>query len=301
MFGIAHEFREGLKANASDREQRLLKYVSGLWLDYIHHGLRWQSVEQRVKLCTCGAPSWSWAFHLGGVVWLPKASKCVNKLSILAFTDASGLHPISGMNLWPPTISANTDTGTGDTPLEDSGKSDLMTAAGSLLVKGQMQWLSIDNSIERIEKGPGLRKDLEHGTVDTLARETGVDLPDDFSQWKNDPLCQRAGDWRFICTPSRRDIIGGWALFESDHLASLLNAHENFTIRAPHVSTRPPIAPGGRSTATKFWMYHDVYDVIFVDEVDDGVFRRLGVGMIMDKVIMQEFDQTAESELTLMW
>lgn len=59
-----------------------------------------------------------------------------------------------------------------------------MTLGDSLIVKGRTQLVLIDNNTNRVENEPRSRKDLDYGTVANLARETGVELPEDYQLWK---------------------------------------------------------------------------------------------------------------------
>ncbi|PPJ57656.1 hypothetical protein CBER1_00105 [Cercospora berteroae] len=298
LSGIAHEFREGLKASVVS-ERFLLGYTAGLWIDDIHHGLLWQSSSQDGNTCNCDAPSWSWATHVDGVTWLPRAARTTKHLEVISFTNALGSHVMSEM---APHRTVSDHEDPEDASTKDTIGKDLMSANGSLTIKGKLNWVYIDNNLEYPDHdGPGTRKVLDYTTVETLARETGVGLPEDYAEWNSNPLCQRAGDWRFICSISQQDIIGGWALFENStaHLSNQLERYRGFTIRALHISTRHRIAPGGRSFSTKLYMYNDVYDVLFVEQLGEGVFRRVGIGRIMSKQIEREFDGVEEEILTL--
>lgn len=42
-------------------------YASGLWLPDIHYGLLWRGASEALKVCDCGAPSWSWLALQGQV------------------------------------------------------------------------------------------------------------------------------------------------------------------------------------------------------------------------------------------
>ena len=301
LSGIAQEFREVIRANTKAPKLVSLKYVSGLWLEDLHHGLLWQTTGQEQKLCNCGAPSWSWAARLGEVRWLQRAAKPMKELEVVALVDASGVHPVSKLNHWPKLKTQ----GSSDTVIDhderasEQGQSDLMTSGGSLIVKGRTQLVFIDNNINRDENEPRVRKDLDYVTVETLTRETGVELPEDYTLWKDNVDCQRAGDWRFVCSPSTPGIIGGWALFENSHLIDHLSSYDGFSALALHVSTRKKVAPGGRSRSTKLNMYHDVYDVLFLEAQGGETFRRLGVGRIMDRQIMKDFSTAEYQVLTL--
>lgn len=301
LSGIAQEFREVIKANNKAPKMVSLKYVSGFWLEDLHHGLLWQTTDQEQKVCNCGAPSWSWAAQLGEVKWLQRAAKSMKELEFVALVDLSGVHPVSKLNHLPKLkTQGSSDTVTDlDERASEQGLSDLMTPGNSLILKGRTQLVLIDNNSNRVENEPRFRKDLDYGTVETLARETGVELPEDYKLWKDNMDCQRAGDWRFVCSPSTPEIIGGWALFENSHLTNHFSSYDGFSALVLHVSTRKKVAPGGRSRSTKLNMYHDVYDVLFLEAQGGETFRRLGVGRIMDRQIMKGFNTAEDQELTL--
>ena len=44
---------------------------------------------------------------------------------------------------------------------------------------------------------------------------------------------------------------------------------------------------------------NDVYDVLFVEQLGEGVFRRVGIGRIMSKQIEKEFDGSEKEILML--
>lgn len=301
LFGIAQEFREVIKANTKAPKMVSLEYVSGLWLEDLHYGLLWQTTDQEQKVCNCGAPSWSWASQLGEVRWLQRAAKPTKELEVVALVDASGVHPVSKLNHWPKLKKQGSLETLVD--LEEEAREQvlngLMIPGGSLIVKGRTQLVLIDNNSNRVENKPSFRMDLDYGTVETLARETGVELPEDYAIWKDNMDCQRTGDWRFVCSPSTSEIIGGWALFENFQLINLFSSYDGFSALALHVSTRKKVAPGGRSRSTKLNMYHDVYDVLFLEAQGGETFRRLGVGRIMDRQIIKGFDTAEDQELTL--
>lgn len=65
------------------------------------------------------------------------------------------------------------------------------------------------------------------------------------------------------------------------------------------VSTRKKVAPSGTSLLSHLLIYHDVYDVLLLKQVGNGVYGRIGVGRIMDRLIMKAFDAADTQELTL--
>jgi hypothetical protein len=46
-------------------------------------------------------------------------------------------------------------------------------------------------------------------------------------------------------------------------------------------------------------MDHDVYDVLFLETKGDNVFRRVGVGRVLDGQIIKDFKASVVQELTL--
>jgi hypothetical protein len=311
LSGVAQEFLEVLKVNTKAPARTFLNYLSGLWLEDLHHGLLWQTTDQEQKACNCGAPSWSWAAQLGEVRWLKRASKPKKELEIVSIINASGVCPVSELDLWPPLITktspdtqAQISPGTesvGERQLPYPRLLDLMTSDVRLIVKGRTQLVLIDNNTSCTENMPRFRKDLDASTVEILARETGVELPEDYNLWKDNLDCQRAGDWRFVCSPSKPEVIGGWALFEDSRLTDRLNDYDGFSALALHISTRRKVALGRwvKGVGERLSMDHDVYDVLFLEAKGDSVFRRVGVGRILDGQIIKDFNASEVQELTL--
>ncbi|EHK45486.1 hypothetical protein TRIATDRAFT_318979 [Trichoderma atroviride IMI 206040] len=74
--GIVTEFSKAMsRSSFSESAVTLLEstwhesYVSGLWLPNIQHGLLWRGASEMLKVCDCGAPSWSWLVFKGQAVW----------------------------------------------------------------------------------------------------------------------------------------------------------------------------------------------------------------------------------------
>jgi hypothetical protein len=311
LSGIAEEFEKAIKANTKAPALTSQKYVAGLWLEDLHHGLLWQTMDQNQKACNCGAPSWSWASQLGEVRWLHRAAKHKKELEIISLVNIAGIHHVSELKLWPELMvqmssesevqnsSGTVSDGEGRPP--DPGLTDLMTSDVSLIVKGRTQLVFIDDNSNHAENKPRSRKDLAYDVVETLARETSVELPEDYKLWKDNMDCQRAGDWRFVCSLSTPEIIGGWALFEDSRLTDHLSSYDGFSAIALHISTRRRVAPDGRikGTGTRVKMHHDVYDVLFLEAQGGDVFRRVGVGRIVDRQIMKGFSTAEDQEIRL--
>lgn len=53
-------------------------YASRLWLPDIHYGLLWRGASEALKVCDCGAPSWSWLAFQGQVAWSDRHAKTVD-------------------------------------------------------------------------------------------------------------------------------------------------------------------------------------------------------------------------------
>ncbi|KAM0513143.1 hypothetical protein ACHAPE_008182 [Trichoderma viride] len=59
-------------------------YASGLWLPDIHYGLLWRGASEVLKVCDCGAPSWSWLALQGQVAWPERHAKTVDCCEIVS-------------------------------------------------------------------------------------------------------------------------------------------------------------------------------------------------------------------------
>jgi hypothetical protein len=121
------------------------------------------------------------------------------------------------------------------------------------------------------------------------------------SHFKDNIDCQRAGDWRFVCAPSKPEVIGGWALFEDSRSMDRLNDYDGFSALALHISLRRKVALGRwvKGAGERLSMDHDVYDVLFLETKGDNVFRRVGVGRVLDGQIIKDFKASVIQELTL--
>lgn len=294
LAGIAHEFREVMKANAQTTHGLRTEYLSGLWLEDLSYGLLWQTTHQKQRLCSCRAPSWSWASQLGEVKWLPRSGKMTTKLRVVDSDQTRGNRRQSISAQWLLTEAIEMSDILNRS--SEGDEIDLIAMCAYIRVTGRLHFVLINNNSDVADNGVRYRKNLDHDTIETLARETGVELPKASGLWSKNKDCQRACDWRFVCSSSTTDVIGGWALFESPHLVASLNSYDGFSTLALLVGCRSRIASG---TGGRITMYHDVYDVLFLETQENHTYRRIGLGRIFDRHLQREFDSAEERELML--
>ena len=296
--GIAKEFREMIKRNTREQEHIFLQYVSGLWLQDVHHGLLWQTKVQHVDWCECGAPSWSWASRLAEVKWLKRSAHSQMECEVTALIATGITYTIDTLKKWSPSLAGSSDS-LATTPSKER-IFDVTNTIVSVLLKGRIQPVLIKNDFTLDENGLKAKKEINYGLVETLARESEVELPEDYDLWKDSNDCQRAGDWKLVCSPSTPEVVGGWALFESPGIQDQLESYDGAIVLALHVSTRKGVAPGGRlGSAFSFKMNHDVYNVLFLEPTGGRQYRRLGVGRVFERNTMKGFSEAEYQEIEL--
>lgn len=298
--GVAKEFGEMIKGITKAKGQVFLHYISGLWLQDVHHGLLWQTKGPYAKCCGCGAPSWSWASRLADVRWLKRSAQSQMGFEVTALISASGLpHTVDKLQKWPPSLhESSTTLDSAQPPQATENIFDVTNTIVSVLLKGRIQPVLIKNYLVADEDASNAQKKLGYDLLETLARETDVDtVPEDYDLWKADVNRERVSDWKLVCSPSTPTIAGGWALFESPGIQGQLGSYEGTIVLALHVSTRKGAAPGGRYFSFK--MNHDVYDVLFLEPTGGRKYRRLGVGRIFERNIIQGFNEVEYQEIEL--
>lgn len=104
-------------------------------------------------------------------------------------------------------------------------------------------------------------------------------------------------EWQAVCSPSTLDIISGWASIEDLALLKQLSSYEGSVVQAIYVSTIKEVVGGIK--LRYFGMTHNVFNVLFVQNVDNDRFRRAGIGRLYSKEISQGFKEVVEREIEL--
>lgn len=222
---------------------------------------------------------------------------------VTALISASGLpHTVDKLQKWPPSLhESSTTLDSAQPPQATENIFDVTNTIVSVLLKGRIQPVLIKNYLVADEDASNAQKKLGYDLLETLARETDVDtVPEDYDLWKADVNRERVSDWKLVCSPSTPTIAGGWALFESPGIQGQLGSYEGTIVLALHVSTRKGAAPGGRyGRYFSFKMNHHVYDVLFLEPTGGRKYRRLGVGRIFERNIIQGFKEVEYQEIEL--
>ena len=179
--GIAREFREMIKGNTKAQGPVFLQYVSGMWLQDIHHGLLWQTKGPYAEWCGCGAPSWSWASRLADVRWLMRSAQTRVEFDVTGLICAfRNTYTIDKLKRWSPLGSPCISDSPGTSPSQED-IFDVTNTIVSVLIRGRIQPVLVKNNFTHDDDGPKVKKELDYGLVETLARETEVTLPEDYN------------------------------------------------------------------------------------------------------------------------
>lgn len=103
--------------------------------------------------------------------------------------------------------------------------------------------------------------------------------------------------WRAVCSPLRPNTISGWASIEELALEKQLSSYEGTVVQAFHVSTIEGVVGGVK--LGYFGETHNVFNVLFVQNVGGCQFERVGVGRLYGKEISQGFREAVEQGIEL--
>ncbi|KAM0440024.1 hypothetical protein ACHAPT_001126, partial [Fusarium lateritium] len=274
MSGAASEYGRAIQNQVSEEAGkgkeglRIPNYLSGLWLQDIHHSLMWLAHIVESPTCSCGAPSWSWLSCQGLIDWPPRDTIAQPALEILG---AECEPAPRGAPALPETV--------------------VMTL--KLRVKATMQPVLVV---------PGFGSQWL-GSKWLLGETTGMQFlystpsrrPETASIVNRPSLNQPY----IVCHPTTPDAAGGWAMFErSPDVGEWTHTQSGTVALAIHVASRR--GGGGPGLARDFVkLRRGVYNVIFVKPVGDNTFRRLGAGMIFDYNVLKGFREDEGFEMTL--
>ncbi|KAL9623439.1 MAG: hypothetical protein Q9160_002332 [Pyrenula sp. 1 TL-2023] len=296
LSGIANEVREVFsEKDLTSGEHKPLEYISGLWLRDIHYGLLWQqkSAPPMQYVRVHGLPSWSWSSLLLEVEWLERRHETQNALTVVGLISANGtIRPTESSVEHSPSTSPLLHA-----PSEDirpnPDQYDVHTIFAALRIRARLLPVCVRGSF------------LTKEDLRLAAWATGVQINDrDVKAWLAtnqadgiDPAALEATlsldpvskPWKAICSLRSPDLVGGWGSFEQYEFGNLSQTSSGTVIEAVHVSTEKEL-PGGFAFGYYSSMSHDVYNVLFVEKAPDGEqYRRIGVGRIFDKGMIQDF------------
>ncbi|KAM7187546.1 Heterokaryon incompatibility protein (HET) domain containing protein [Naviculisporaceae sp. PSN 640] len=247
-------------------------YLAGLWLRDIHHGLLWEedALAPRWSVAVAEAPSWSWASLMMVVRW-PERDK-----------EAERAFDVVGLCLTRQGVSGH--------------QAEYAPERGGWAV----QWPSGEGRPRRALFDPTNMSACLHirGRLCTV-HVRGYLGPEGNKKaaaatgYTNRPP---SSQWRAICSPSRPEIIAGWASAErrlalipgsNGMEGGIMCEDVGVAVRVLHVSTR--FVRTGALIKRK----DRVSDVLLVEEVDprNHVYRRVGVGRIFDQNLVAELER----------
>lgn len=296
LSGIAKEVREVFSANDHlSQERKPLEYIAGLWLRDIHYGLLWQqkSAPPAEYVRVCGLPSWSWSSLLLEVEWLERRLETQNALTVVGLISANGTTRLTETATAPsPSTRPLLHAASEDLPPSPE-QYDVDTIFAALRIRARLLPVCVRGSF------------LTKEDVRLAAWATGVQVHDgDVKTWiatnhtdAIDPAALEAAlgldsvskPWKVICSLRSPDLVGGWGSFERHGFGDFAQTSSGVVVQALHVSTERAL-PGGFAFGYFLSTRHEVYNVLFVESAPDGErYRRIGVGRIFDKRIIQEF------------
>ncbi|KAM0451676.1 hypothetical protein ACHAPV_009825 [Trichoderma viride] len=243
-------------------------YASGLWLPDIHHGLLWRGASEALKVCDCGAPSWSWLALKGQIAWPGRHPKTVDCCKI---------------------VSAIRD-------VERNPSSYLITMADMLHLKGKIQPVLVCGRLTA-----ALDRDLAILTGDKIyAKEIHQDKED--LDNRTTAVGTQGRQIRQLISPITAPTAAvGWGTFERPDLLQLRADGQSYLVNALQISTRDKVGYRKLDGPSVEDYGHTVTDVLFVEPVagTPDQFRRIGVGAIYEPLIIHAFDEMEATDMLL--
>jgi hypothetical protein len=273
----------------------ILPYLSGLWIGDIYFGLLWaqqgepkpiaqgpqeKTQTPRKKIARIeGIASWSWASLPAEVSWnhlYSHRKKLVPACRVISVAEFNG----EGVEEWslssnkdkiPATANSNSATTTSITP-----EFPLNKAINQLKIQGKLQRA-------------------------ILREQRPSEDNSSFIFWER---CQSLGHdnlRRFAYSPSRPDLVAGWASFEHPGSGLIADTNEEnglTLVSAFLIMTEKRAERFGLSLG--YWLpWNDLHYVLFLRKLEDNLYQRAGVGVLFGKDVEREFHLADESEIVL--
>ncbi|RMZ88043.1 hypothetical protein DV736_g4729, partial [Chaetothyriales sp. CBS 134916] len=249
-------------------------YMAGLWLRDLHHGLLWEEDYSAPpwKRSVTQAPSWSWASLMTPVRWAQKDKEAKQELRVLGFCQTSQdshdhepEYVVEGG--WPVQRLSNNSSGMRRTTFDPTN---MFTC---LHIRSKLHTVHVRGYLEKESDLKKAAAATAYGTI------------------------PGAGKWRALCSPSRPEVIAGWASPERLSMGdnATICADAGIAVHALYISTR------FRRSGLLFKHKDTVLDVLLVEEIDveNQVFRRVGIGRIFDPDLIGEFETNAKRNIQL--
>lgn len=259
------------RSTAAQIDQQKEIYVAGMWLRDFHYALLWEE-DHSTQGWTAkveGIPSWSFASLMTPVRWPERAkgTQLALKLNGVCLRrqdehDDPDHFIFDKHRLRPAMTTVETaqfDPENSFACLHLCGKLHTVHVRGYLATEENLQSAALSTTYDRIPKS-----------------------------------C----NWRAICSAFRPEIIAGWGSLEQMRMDKTTCADFGVAVYALYVSRR--------NLRHGIWLKTSdpVLDVLFVEQIEqiDGkgqVYRRLGVGRIMDGDLIREFEDAEERDVLL--
>ncbi|KAI8654568.1 HET domain-containing protein [Fusarium keratoplasticum] len=291
--GVAGEYEKVVKASwQRKRQERLIArsmarrgkeyvppvstYAFGLWREDLHHGLLWRSRAPQAAACTCGAPSWSWLSLCSPVVWFNRHRGTEKALQIIQV-------PVHAP---------------GDPKALKNRALHLNGRLVKVLVKGAEE--SPQNIREmRVEQLFETWRARE--MTGEMTREPQNIIKGKLKSARFDEV------YYAVHSKARPDDVAGWASLDEPQHYGGVDCVDIFSdeVIACHVTTRHNVRS---SRLSKFEVQAPlfrgryrgkVYDVLFLRELGENVYQRIGVGSIFDTDLMKEFVKGGKTRFKL--
>jgi hypothetical protein len=276
--GIAREFRELILARKNkgrnDTAVSSRVYLSGLWLNDIHFGLLWQqkTVDPALgKVPT--APSWSWASTLAEVRWPEREGLRTNACKIVGLVSGGTEYKLDEKSHWQNRALRSDDP-------DDIVSAGILTDCDvdnmsvDLLVRGRLQPVIVRDYFETEEQR------------EMVSEATGY----------RDSYCWQT--WRSVCSLSALEFIGGWGSFEATHIQSQLSFYHGTEVIALHVSSGRSLNVSGFALG-QLGFNNEVHNVLYLESVADGCYRRIGVGRVFETDLLAGFSKAKDQVIKL--
>jgi hypothetical protein len=256
----------------SDQTNLAGAYCAGLWLQDIHRGLLW-TMTSRIDVSPKleNAASWSWVPFLTNVRWPERTRDYKRKFKITGLCSSKQSHhilPEMGITGQCPklqlTKSSSKLISNNDTDADEKSVFKLRNTFTCLHVRGRLFPVH-------------LRGYLSDEQQIDVAELTGISSRDGTHRW------------RAICSQKDSSRVAGWGSLEQlKPDASCADFAQVVTCLA--VSTRKVAVVGHRG-----W----VLDVLYLENVEERQYRRLGCGAIFDPPLIEDILRAGKAELQL--
>ncbi|KAI1737088.1 HET-domain-containing protein [Xylaria scruposa] len=253
--GIKDAFEEILQQSSGTHWS--LEYIAGLWISDIHYGLLWhQEQDSWSNSKVKNFPSWSWASFIAKVRW-PKRAQ--------AITKACEISPAEQPEEYEAVSSA--------TQRPFPGLDSSVSPPSPIIVPYA---LHVHGKLIPVL----IRQDISQG--DELKPIMYIT---DFDEEL------RCASVRQVCPISNPYLVGGWGSIEAVEAQERLQQSQGTTVFALHISTRKVHKSAMRLGS--LWGSYDVFDVLYLDCVGEGKYRRVGAGRIYEQVLLNDFAQAS--------